>query len=684
LPAPWAGTAIRIDGLLDERAWDEALWLTGFVQQVPLPGSPVSQRTEVGILYDTGSLYLGVVCGDLDPDRILARTLARDDFSFMADDLFAVAIDPGRTGRDGVWFATNPLGAQFDAQIVNEGRIFDTAWDAVWEVRSRVGAAGWTAEMRIPLSSLRFGDASPVILGFNFHRLIRRHNEETYLPAIPREYGDETALSLALPVVLEGVRGCAALQILPHGVAERREPAAPDAGTTVRGQAGLDIKWGVTPSLTADLTINADFAETEIDQQQINFTRFPLFFPEKREFFLENAGLFDFGLPGELQVFHSRRIGLEDGRTVPLRLGGRLSGRTGRATVGALVALTDDVPEAPRTRFGVLRLRRDLGTRASAGLIVTDRRSDAGDNRVAGADLLVPIGQEHRIHGFIAASDTKGNAGDGGAGWIRFAREGDIWRYSAEYLRVDPEFVTGTGFVQRPDQRRRRGSFAWRPRPRASAIRQWSLLYSPTYLTDAGDRLMTRLHFFEVAAEFHTGDTLGLSHVDDFERLPAPFAIFPGVTIPPGDYNNTEIQATATTSGNRRLAASVFANHGDFFGGRRRIAGGSLTARTGRHLTIAAEFTRNRVRLPGGDLDTCLSALRLRMALSTTLFGGLLIQSNSLTDEVALNLRLNWIHRPGSDFFLVYNRPLRQPAAPSTPGDDRETLLLKLTYLWQF
>lgn len=685
-PAPVvtrAKSAIHLDGILNDLSWKDAPRLTGFVQQVPQPGAPISELTEVQILYDDESLYLGVICGDREPDRILARTLARDDFLLLADDLFAVAIDSGHTGRDGFWFATNPLGAQFDAQIFNEGRIFDTAWDGVWEVRSRIGAEGWTAEMRIPLFNLRFSDAPVVTLGFNFHRLIRRRNEEAYLPPISRDYGDEKALSRALPVSLEGVRGGASLQVLPHGLVEHRRSAEPGADTDDLGRTGLDVKWGITPALTADFTLNTDFAETEVDQQQINLTRFGLFFPEKREFFLENAGLFDFGLPAEVQMFFSRRIGLEDGQTVPIRVGGRLSGRLGRTTIGVLDALTDDTPEAPGTNFSVLRARQDLGARASAGLILTDRHSDAGDNRVVGADLFVPFRDEYRLQGFIAGSSTTGPGGDGGAGWFRVAREGDIWQYSADYTEVDSDFVAGTGFVQRGNQRRRRGSFAWRPRPRGSAVRQWTLLYSPTYLTDDDNRLMTRLHFAEISAEFHTGDTLGMFYLEDFERLPTPFDIFPHVTIPPGDYDNSEAQVTATTSSNRPWAGSVFANLGDFFGGRRRILGGSLTARTGRHLTMGTEFTHNRVRLPAGDFSTRLAALRVRYAFTTRLFGGILVQSNSLTDEIGVNLRLNWVYRPGSDFFVVYNRMLRPPNAPFLADAERDTSILKLTYLWR-
>lgn len=683
---------IVLDGVPDEPPWRSALRLAGFVQQVPRAGEPASETTQVRILYDDRTLYLAIVCSDAQPDRILARTLARDDFALLADDLFAVAIDPGLTRRDGFWFAVNPAGAHFDAQIFNEGRIFDTAWDGVWEARARRGPGGWSAEMRIPLSNLRFEGSPEAAMGFNFHRLIRRRNEEVYLPAIPRDYGDEAALSRALPVWFENVSGGAAVQVKPHALVEHRRAAGPGGDTDDLGSAGLDLKWGITPTLTADFTLDTDFAETEVDQQQINLTRFGLFFPEKRDFFLENAGLFQFGLPGETQIFFSRRIGLEGGLPVPIRAGGRLSGRAGRLTLGLLDVLQRDTPDLERTNFAVLRARHDLGRRGSAGFILTDRRARDSANRVAGVDLLWPFKSEYRVEGFLADSFTSAGGasataadGDGRAAYLRAAREGDLWQYSIDYTRVDPDFTAATGFVQRPDMRRRRASLAWRPRPASSPVRQWRLLYSPTYLTDSDDRLMTRLHFAQAEAELHSGDTLGAFFLEDFERLVAPFEIVPGVVIPTGDYDNHEAQATLTTSGNRVWAGSAFANLGDFFGGRRRILGASLTARAGRHLSVGIELTDNRVRLPAGEFGTRLGLVRVRYAFTPRLFGGVLMQSNSLTDEIGLNLRLNWIHSPGADLFFVYNRLIRPPDASFlAPDAERDTTILKITHLWRF
>ena len=694
---PPAAGPLRIDGVLDEPAWGSAARLDGFTQQVPRPGEPASEPTRVLLLHDENALYFGVSCDDSEPQAILARTLARDDFAHLADDLFVVAIDAGLSRRDGVWFATNPLGTQFDAQVFNEGRIFDTAWDGVWEARALRHASGWTVEIRIPFSNLRFGRGAGA--GINFHRLIRRRNEETYLPAIPRDLGDEATFSRALPVRLEGVRGGAALQFKPFLLGERSRAATPGAEPIASGQGGFDLKWGVTPTLAADLTFHTDFAETEVDQQQINLTRFDLFYPEKREFFLENAGLFQFGFPGELQVFHSRRIGLENGEPVPLWGGARLSGRVGRAMLGVLDIVQRDTPDVPRTNFGVVRLRHDLGERGSAGIILTDRRQGdapgsgevtgeaAGGqrNRVGGADFVLPFAEEYRVEGFVADSRTPGVGGDGRAAWLRVAREGDLWQYSLDYTRVDPDFDAGTGFVQRSDQRRRRASLAWRPRPTGSAVRQWRFLYSPTYLTDSENRLMTRLHFIQSEAELQAGDTLSTFFLDDFERLLTPFEIAPGVVIPSGEYHNHESQVSLATSPNRPWSSSGFANTGDFFDGRRRILGASLTARAGPHLTLGAEFIQNRVRLPADEFSTRLGLLRVHFAFSARLFGGVLIQSNSFTDEVGLNLRLDWIHAPGSDLYFVYNRLLRAPDETSVPsGAERDTAILKVTRLWRF
>jgi hypothetical protein len=675
---------LRIDGALDEPPWAEAPPLGDFRQQVPRAEEPASEATEVRILYDARTLFIGVKCFDREPQRILVRTLARDAFDLLADDLFVVSIDPALTGRDGFWFATNAAGAQFDAQVFNEGRIFDTAWDGVWESAARQGPEGWTAEIAIPLDILRFDAGRDRTMGFIFQRLIRRRNEEAYLPYIPRDYGRETAFSRAMLVDFQETSRGVRLQIKPHILAARRVAIEPTGDEDTLGRSGVDLKWGATPTLTADFTLNTDFGETEVDQQQINLTRFPLFFPEKREFFLENAGLLQFGIPEETQVFFSRRIGLEDGEPIPIRAGARLSGRVGPVTLAALDALQRDTPESERTNFGALRARADIGERGSAGVIFTDRRADSFANRVAGADFLWPFRGEYRAEGFVTGSRTGGSGGDGAAAHARLAREGDLWRWSLEWTRVDPGFDPAIGFVLRPDMRRARASLAWQPRPHDGPVRQWRMLYSPTFIYDSQDRLASRLHFAQGEAEFHSGDTVGAFFLEDFERLLGPFEIVPGVIIPPGDYDNHEAQASVATSGNRLLSGSAFANLGDFFGGRRRIAGASVLARLGAHLSAGGEFVHNRVRLPAGEFSTRLSLIRLRYAFTPRLFGGVLLQSNSLTDEVGVNLRLDWIYRPGCDLFFVYNRLFRTPVEPFQSDLDREATLVKVVHLIRF
>jgi hypothetical protein len=687
LERPAAGTieeAPRIDGFLDDPAWEAAAPLRDFRQQVPRAGEPSSEATEVRIVHDSRTLYIAVRCFDREPHRVLARTLARDAFDLLADDLFVAAIDPALTRRDGFWFAVNPAGAQFDAQVFNEGRIFDAAWDGVWESAGRRGSEGWTAEIAIPFDVLRFAGGRDGAMGFIFQRIVRRRNEEALLPYIPRDYGRETAFSRALRVDVREISPGAAVQLTPHLVGERRVAAGGDPDRDSLGSGGVDVRWGAGPTLSADFTLDTDFGETEVDQQRINLTRFPLFFPEKRQFFLENAGLLQFGIPEEAQAFHSRRIGLENGEPVPIRAGARLSGRLGPVTLAALDAVQRDTPESERTNFAALRARLDVGERGAAGVIFTDRRSDSLANRVAGADFLWPFAGEYRAEGFAAGSRTEGAGGDGGAAQARLAREGDRWRWSIEWARIDPGFDPAVGFVLRTDVRRSRASLAWQPRPASGPVRQWRFLYSPTFIYDSQRRLATRLHYAQTEADFHSGDTLAASFLEDFERLRAPFEIVPGVVVPPGDYDNHEAQASLASSAHRAVSGSAFANLGDFFGGRRRIGGASVLARLGPHLAVGAEFLHNRVRLPAGSFSTRLGLVRLRYAFTPALFGGVLVQSNSLTDEVGMNFRFDWIYRPGCDLFVVYNRLFREPADPFASDLEREAALVKIVHLFRF
>jgi len=696
-PDPFRPTRItqapRIDGALDEAAWKEARVIDDFLQQLPEEEAPPTERTEVRILYDRDNLYLGVRFFDREPSRIIAWTLQRDSMAIFGDDQFAFCVDSSNNGRDGFWFSTNPTGVRNDAQIFNEGEVFDTQWDAVWEVASRVDEQGWTTEIKLPFFNLRFPGAPENMMGINFFRAIRRKNEEEYSPYIPRNYRGTPSLSLARKMSLEGIERGIRFQPKPYLLSRYARSYGPDEDSDREGKAGLDVKWGVTSNLTADLTYLTDFAQVEADVQQVNLTRFNLFFPEKRDFFLENAGLFQFGTPMDTDIFFSRRIGLSSsGAPIPILGGTRLTGRVGKTSLGLLDVLTDAGSGDPRTNYGVLRLRHDILARSSIGMILTDREGEGGGggNRVIGADSHVPFHEDWNFDGFYASSRSSPGAPEGAASRVRLGRDGDIWQYAVSRLQVDPGFDPGIGFVKRANQELTEAVLTWRPRPESDRVRQYNLTYSPRYITGRDGDLQSRENFFKFETTFESGDQVGGSYSSQFERLPEPFTIFradpidPGVAIAEGDYSMQQGTVYVNTFQGRRVSSEFTGTLGTFFAGHKTSLMEDVTAKLCPHVSVNTHYEWNHVRLPGGGFDTNLWITRFNAAVSPKLFGSALVQANDITDDVDLNLRVDWIHHPGADLFFVYNESLNKRRKPYDPLSNGRSSTFKLTYLFHF
>ena len=685
--------ALRIDGVLDDDAWTTALVIDEFVQQLPLENAPPTERTEVRILYDDHAIYLAIRCYDSNPAAIQVGSLLRDDFAQTSGEQIAFAIDSTNSGRDGFWFSSNPGGAQLDAQIVNEGQIFDRDWDGVWESAGRIDAAGWTLEIRLPFFNLRFPKSDATVMRFNFFRSIRHKNEEVYSPFIPRNYQGTFSFSLGRPVLFRDLVRDRRLDLKPYGLLSARSDFEEDeVGWKATGELGIDLKWRITPNYTADFTVNPDFAQVEADDARINLTRFPLFFPEKREFFLENAGLFSLGRPQETQAFFSRRIGLDaDGQTVPLIGGVRVTGRSGPWSIGALDVVADETAGQPQTNFAVGRVKRDVGARSTVGAIITDRHeSGGGGNRLGGADARFVYGQDLFWETYAMASRDSGEDTQWSAR-SELRKNGDIWRWSAGASLVDELFSPGIGFVRRAGIQRADGTFAYRPRPASiPSVRQFTFEAAAGYVasrpedSDLDSGILDRTLTVGQRTEFETGDQLGAFYEQRFERLTEEFEIIDGVAIPPGDYDNTAVELNFATWRARRLAGSGFVNHGDFFDGQRTIVGVGLVARFNRHISLESSFNRNRVRMPFGDFDTNLWINRLKFAFTPNLFGSALIQWNDLTDDIDLNLRVDWIHMPGADLFVVYNESYSTDPAPGEPRSNGREAIVKLTWLFQF
>lgn len=700
---PVQGT-IEVDGEFHEAEWKSAPPATDFIQAEPLDGQPSTERTEVRLLYDRQTLYLGVTCYESGSSRRVAREMKRD-FDNENEDSVEVLIDSFHDLRNAFLFVVNPWGAQADAQIAEEGTDINRDWDGVWYAKVRRLPDRWQAELAIPFRTLRLKPGQTSSMGLNVLRRIRWKNELAYWSPVPRRY-EITRVSLAGD--LNGLREVEGqrrnLRIKPFGLGEVRQSIAPgpvdQSDADLRTQFGLDVKYGLTRGLTLDLTVNTDFAEIEVDEQQVNLTRFPLFFPEKRDFFLENAGVFQFGVPRRrpgaragggslgpeepLFLFFSRRIGLsDDGTTIPIAGGARLTGRVGPYNLGLLAIRTKKEDSISANTFTVARLKRDILNNSTAGFMFISRDSSlSGDfNRTFGVDTNLQLGQQLSILAFLAKTQTPGMKNKDWAGQIGAQWQGPVLQFGLSYTDLQDNFNPEVGFVQRKGIRRGDGVLHLRFRPfHSGPVRELNPHQRTEYTTAQDNSLLTRKTHNAFAAFFRDGGSLEIAYNTDFERLLRPFEVRPPVVIPPGDYRFNDWLFLYRSDGSRKVSGSVRLNRGDFYSGKRTATEIELRYRPNHHLGAAVAWQRNDVDLAQGAFTTDVVRFRGDYNFTTSMFLNGLIQVNTSTREILSNIRFNLIHRPLSDLFIVYSE-LRDTNG-STVRD--RALTLKFTYLFDF
>jgi hypothetical protein len=703
----------QIDGVLDEAVWRRATVLSEFTQSEPDEGRPVSERTEARVLYDAAFIYIGVVNYDGEPDRIIANVLRRDE-SHNDNDSFTVTLDTYHDHRNGFLFETNPNGARYDAQIVGEGgasfggfgsQSLNTDWDAVWQARGRITEEGWTVEMAIPFWELRF-NVQQQDWGINFRRRIRRKTEEAYWAPVQRQFNATRLSSSGMVEDLQLVRP-RNIQLKPyaiggidHGIDDGL--AAPGGGPAYSSDyladAGADLKWSVSPNMTLDGTFNTDFSQVEADDEQINLTRFSLFFPEKRDFFLENAGFFDFGggggggrLGGGSQVvgFHSRTIGIgPNNEEIPLYGGGRLTGKTGPWSVGALVMQSESIlsnateVELPSNNYLVGRLSRDLGQRSRAGVLFTNRQASGDDyNREIGIDGRWGVNEQTTVDAWLMKTDTPEFQGEDWAGSVRFDWSSPVWQVRANYLDIDENFNPEMGFVTRTDIRALEPSLHWTPYfPESRYIRNLGPHVNYRYTTDQeGTKLSEYLHM-DWDTFFKLGDKASVAHNRYYELLDVPFEIYEGVVIPPGIYEWSETNLELQADSGRPVDGSFNYTKGGFWSGDKTEVRVSVGWRPGPGINLGLGWTRNDVDLAEGSFVTNLGNLRADFDFTTEMSIRSLFQYNGQSDQVLANVRFRYIYVPGSDLYVVYNE---RRVAEQADLIDR-ALIIKATYLLRF
>ena len=678
---------IVIDGELDEPEWDLTEAVSDFLQQEPHTGEPASEYTEVRLLYDDQNLYVGVYCFDSEGEKGITVTDMRRDFAPFDNDSFLIVLDTFNDNRNGVLFNTNARGAKSDQEMSDDGGKRNRDWDAIWDVKTKITQSGWQAEMAIPFKSLRFLKDEHQVWGVNFQRRIRRKNEAAQWSLVPRSYNVSSVSQAGRLTGLSGLRPGRNLYVKPYITA----PVIRRRGDDVdfEPDAGFDLKYGLTSQLILDLTANTDFSQVEADDEQINLTRFSLFFPEKRDFFLEKATTFQFGqgIPGTLGVFRdlipffSRRIGISKGRLVPLLGGARLTGKVSQYTLGLLSLQADDFEEIPSTNFSVVRVRRDVLRQSDIGGIFVNKQETGGNfNRTFGADTNFTFFKFLHLSSFLLKTSTSGTSEEDMAGRFSIAWADPLLTLQASYLSIEENFNAEVGFVPRQGMRKSSGTFGLRPRPgeRIPSIREFEPSINVEYITDQDNVLETRMIEGRFTVRFQGGGLIWFAGKSNFERLSEPFLIRSNQTIPAGDYPFKEYTLSLSTDRSRMFSGDFRAATGDFFDRDKnsyRVAGRLQQP----HFQAEVSWSRDDVNLPSGDFDTDLVAARLNYSFNPSMFVNALIQYNSDQREISSNLRFNFIHKPLSNFFLVYNE-----RRSSTGKVAERALIAKLTYVFSF
>ena len=704
--------SLTIDGRLDEAAWSAAVPATGVVQSNPAEGQPASEQTEVRRLYEDQTPYVGAMMYDSEPDRIVHQQMVQDFFS-PNEDAFGISLDTFLDRRNAYYMVINANGAIRDAQAYDLSRTSNVEWEGILRVEATIHEEGWSVELAIPFRTLRFDPSRPEqVWGLNFMRRIRRYNEDSVWAPLARRNRvhrmDEAGTLVGLPR-LSGGRN---ITVKPYVLAEHVAGALPEPSERGgAGAGGLDVKWGITPRMTADLTWRTDFSQVEADQEQVNLDRFPLFFPEKREFFIENSGTYQFGdvqernyrlgaAPRDFTLFNSRRIGLEAGRPVPIVAGARVTGRAAGFEVGALNMQTEETDVLAAENFTVARARRNFSDAVDVGAIFTNRQTTTGPgahNRAWGFDANARLLGNLVVHSYYAEVDDSEEGplppdpgdetpvGDRRAMRLSAAWRGDVLNTSVLWRRIGDRFEPDIGFVRRQGVEHWFGTVGVHPQPGVAGINEVNPYVDVEHYIDLRGIAHTRNLVGGVEVAFLDGGMPTAEGTDRYERLEDDFTLSGGV-VPAGRYGFREGSLSYQSNAARALSGEVRVGGGGYFQGDRRSFGASLVWRPSAHIGFDLGADHNVIDLTGDPFTVDVFSARIDWASSTRLFAGAWIQYNDATGELVTNLRLNFIHSPLSDLFLVYSERRALDPEPSTaPAEllDRR-LSLKATKLFAF
>ena len=696
-------TPPKIDGQLDEALYTTIPSMTDFIQTEPAPGTPATERTEVWLMFDDSNVYVTVRCWETHPERRVANDMRRDSSGVaLGNDNISFMFDTFHDRRNAFTFAVNALGGRNDGQVTNQ-RQYNGDFNPIWNLRAGRYKDHWAFEAAIPFKSLRYGPGSEQVWGFNVVRTVRWKNETAFLTRVPPAIGANSGIMYAsFAATMEGLTAPPQSRLLeakPYvtGSLLTDRLASPRLSNDPSADAGMDAKVGITTNLTADLTLNTDFAQVEADEQQVNLTRFNLFFPEKREFFLENQGVFAFGGTGTSGgvndvpiMFYSRRIGLSQGREVAIGGGGRLTGRVGRTTIGALniQSRADDAIQAPSTNFSVLRVKRDILRKSNIGALYTHRsrlQSGAGSNDAYGADASFTFFDNVFVNAFWAQTRTDGIASQDVSYRGQFDYAADRYGVQTERLVVGKGFLPDIGFVRRGDMEKTYGLFRFSPRlKKHKRIRKLNWTSSFAYVENGAGRLDTRDTDTAFSIEQQNSDKFTVGYHQTYEYIAVPFRIATGVAVPVRGYDYQLGRASYTFGQQRPLFGTVSLEGGSFYDGSRLTLGLSgARVRITTPLSVEPSFSINRVSLPAGRFTTRLVGSRVTYNVTPWMYASALVQYNSSINGLAANVRFRWEYQPGSELFVVFNEQL--DTRPSGfPDLQNRSFIVKINRLIRF
>jgi hypothetical protein len=714
-----------IDGKVNEAIWQTVPPFGAFTQQDPIEGAPASEKTEVRVMAGRGNLYISVIAFDSDPSKIIVSQ-ARRDASLSETDSIVIALDTFNDSQNAFVFGTNPLGIEYDGQVAREGQssgvsvggggaggttrggisAFNPNWDGDWSVKSQITDRGWETEIAIPLKTLRYQTGTNQTWGFNVLRNIRHKNEQVYLAPIPRGF-DIYRVSLAAKMSGLDLPARRDIKLIPYALGSVNKDFSLPTDNQVDGKwnVGLDVKWGIRPNLTFDATINTDFAQVEADEEQVNLTRFDLFFPEKRPFFLENASTFQFGNPQNIDLFFSRRIGLSAaGVPLDIEAGARLSGKLGGWNVGVLNIQTDEAENAAGTQvvgqannFSVLRLQREVG-RSSYGAIFVNRQGTGSyapsddHNRAYGVDANIQLSSSQRVSGFLARTDSGGNAASLGsdyAGRAFYNFTNNLWQVSGGFSQVGKNFNPEVGFLPRRGYRRPEFRAFFQPQPKKWPwIRRIAPHVSYNSYYDFDGNLQSEawhVHPFEIQPR--QGGRFGWFSDYAKDNPLAPFQVYNRdgnrVVIPAGQYDWWQHVLEYMHNPSARVTGTVRARFGSYYDGDFQSTEFTSEFRITPKATASLGWTRQDIDLPYGSFVNNLVPIKANYSFTTLTNVSALLQYNGQTGQFSSNIRLAMLNRSGTGLFVVFNdrRDLLSSTSIETLG---RSFVVKYTRLVDF